>query len=78
MIKTEFYRTREDGVDLYKIYSDKGVMIHCIEDGGMYEKTVNVLNHGFTFEETDQLIPEEIEAPEAINILFGRIPYEEG
>lgn len=75
MIKTDFYRTREDGVDLYRTYSDQNVLIHCNEDGGDYEEAVNVQNSGFTFFETDIPIPEESEEisdTEALNIIMGR------
>lgn len=73
MIKTDFFRTREDGVDLYRTYSDQGVKIHCNEDGGDYDEAVNVQNSGFTFYETDIPIEEEeITDTEALNIIMGR------
>lgn len=73
MIKTDFFRTREDGVDLYRTYSDQNVKIHCNEDGGDYDDAVNVLNSGFTFYETDIPIEsEELSDTEALNILLGR------
>ena len=73
MIKQDFYRTREDGVDLYRTYSDQNVKIHCNEDGGDYDEAVNVQNSGFTFYETDIPIEdEEITDTEALNIIMGR------
>jgi len=73
MIKTDFFRTREDGVDLYRTYSDQGVLIHCNEDGGDYDEAVNVQNSGFTFYETDIPIEsEELTDTEALNIIMGR------
>ena len=73
MLKTEFFKTREDGVDLYRTYSDKNVKIHCNEDGGTYDEAVNVQNSGFTFYETEEPIePEEISDTEALNIIMGR------
>ena len=73
MLKTEFFKTREDGVDLYRTYSDQNVKIHCNEDGGDYDEAVNVQNSGFTFYETEEPIePEEISDTEALNIIMGR------
>lgn len=59
MIITEFYRTREDGIPLYKTYSDKCVKIRCVEDNSLYDDAINVRNSGCTFVETD--IPTDID-----------------
>ena len=73
MIRTDFFRTREDGVDLYRTYSDKKVMIVCDQNGNEYEEAVNVQNSGYTYTETDIPIPsEEITDTEALNIIMGR------
>lgn len=73
MIKTEFYRTREDGVDLYRTYSDRGVRIVCDQTNGEYDEVVNTQNSGHTYTETDTpIISEEITDTEALNILMGR------
>lgn len=73
MIKTDFFRTREDGVSLYRTYSDNNVKIRCNEDGGDYDEAVNIQNSGFTFYETDIPIESpEISDTEALNILLGR------
>lgn len=58
MIQTEFYRTREDGVGLYRTYSDEGMKIQC-SDGGLYDECVNVLNAPYTYTETIIPIPRE-------------------
>ena len=39
MIKTEFYMTRYDGVELYRTYSDEGYYIE--RDGVIYEEAVD-------------------------------------
>lgn len=39
MIKTEFYMTRFDGVELYRTYSDEGYYIE--RDGVIYEEAVD-------------------------------------
>ncbi len=60
-IKTEFYRTREDGVTLVRTYSD---INHYIErDGVVYSEAIDPEELGRTYTETDQLI-EEMEEPE--------------
>ncbi len=56
MIITEFVGTREDGVNLYCRYSDKGVMLLQIETGIIYGDPVDVENAPYTYEETDILI----------------------
>lgn len=73
MIINEFYRDREDGVKLYRTYSDKGMMILQEQTGDMYGEAVDVENSGYTYIETDMPIEsEEITDSEALNILLGR------
>ena len=57
MIIREFYRTREDGVNLYLTYSDQGLRIRQIETGHIYDEAIDIENANFTYEETDQLVP---------------------
>lgn len=59
MVKTELYKTREDGVKLYRSYSDSGMMIRQVETGILYEEAVDVEGTGHTYEETDT--PVEVE-----------------
>ena len=60
-IKTEFFRTREDGVRLVRTYSD---INHYIErDGVVYGEAIDPEELGRQYTETDQLI-EEVEEPE--------------
>lgn len=59
MLKKEFYRQREDGVNLYKTYSDVGFYIRQVETGVEYEEAIDVENAPYTYEETDKLIPIE-------------------
>lgn len=51
MVITEFFRTREDGVNLYRTYSDKGFMIE--RDGSLYEEAIDPENSGRKYTETD-------------------------
>ena len=55
----EFFETREDGVNLYRTYSDQGFMIRQIETGILYSEAIDVEDAQFTYEETDELIESE-------------------
>ena len=59
MIKREFYKTRSDGVNLYKTYSDNKYRIKQIETGNIYDEAIDIENAPYTYEETDMLIEEE-------------------
>ena len=59
MVKTEFYRTREDGVNLYRTYSDKQFKIHKIGTEEIYDASVDVENAPYEYEETDIKIDDE-------------------
>ena len=59
MIKREFYKTRSDGVNLYKTYSDNNYRIKQIETGNIYDEAIDIENAPYTYEETDMLIEEE-------------------
>ena len=73
MIINEFYREREDGVRLYRTYSDAGMMIQQEQTGAMYSEAVDVENSAYTYVETDTPIEsEDITDSEALNILLGR------
>lgn len=56
MIIREFFKTREDGVNLYRTYSDQGFMIRQIETGILYSEPIDVEDTPYTYEETDMLI----------------------
>jgi hypothetical protein len=59
MLKKEFYRTREDGVNLYRTYSDENFMIRQNETGNLYDEAIDVENAPYTYTETDIPIEEE-------------------
>lgn len=77
MIVVENLGAREDGVTLYRRYSDKGVMLLQVETGVMYEDPVDVENAPYTYEETDVYIEtedgvsgsEEISAEELMSLI---------
>ena len=60
MIIKEFYITRKDGVNLYRTYSDKGVVIHKVNTDEYYDEAIDIENAPYEYEETDQ----PIEIPE--------------
>lgn len=58
MIVKEFYRTREDGVNLYRTYSDEGLMIQKVGTDEIYDEAIDVESAPYTYEETN--IPIEV------------------
>lgn len=62
MIVKEEYRTREDGVRLYRTYSDIGNYIRQVETNVIYAEAIDVEGALFTYEETEDKIEiEQIE-----------------
>lgn len=60
MIIRELYRTREDGVNLYRTYSDAGFTI-IRNDGIEYDEAIDVEDAPYTYTESTNMIetPEE-------------------
>mgnify|MGYP004483124247 FL=1 len=58
MIVREWYKTREDGVELWRTYSDAGYLIRQVETGTEYSEAVDVANAPYTYAETETKIPE--------------------
>jgi hypothetical protein len=56
MIKREFYRTREDGVNLYRTYSTDGFKIRKVGTDEIYEEAIDVGSAPFVYQETQELI----------------------
>lgn len=69
-IITEYYKTRRDGVNLYRTYSDAGRTV-VREDGAVYAEAVDVENSGHSYTEGDYLPDEELTAEEALAIITG-------
>jgi hypothetical protein len=62
MIIKEYYRTREDGVNLYRTYSDANFKIQKVGTNEVYDEAIDVQNAPYTYEETTEPIePIEIE-----------------
>lgn len=81
MIRKEFYRTRNDGVNLYKTYSDENLKIKQIETDIIYDKAIDIKNAPYTYEETNEPIEEEEKTEielkaEAYDIITGKVDYE--
>ena len=56
MIVREFYMTREDGVSLYRTYSDTYNYIRKVETNEVYVDAVDVEGAPYTYEETEDVI----------------------
>lgn len=80
MIVKEFFMTREDGVNLYRTYSDQGFMLRQIETGILYGEPIDIEDAPYTYKETDELIekdgrykptlaPDEISAEEFLALI---------
>ena len=59
MIIKEFYKTREDGVNLYRFYSDGGFQIRQVETDAIYDEAIDVETANFTYEETEEKVKAE-------------------
>ena len=53
MIKKDFYRTRNDGVRLFKSYSDQKLYIKKIGTEEVYSEAIDVENAPYVYIETD-------------------------
>lgn len=69
MIVREFYRTRKDGVNLYRTYSDEGRDIIQNETGIVYSEAIDVETAPYTYTESDE--DKELTAEEAIAVIMG-------
>ena len=58
MIVREFYKTREDEVNLYRTYTDENYKIRQIETGAIYDEAIDVENAEYTYEETEEKVEE--------------------
>ena len=65
MIVKEFYRTRKDGVNLYRTYSDKSLVIHKVGTEEYYYEAIDIEGAPYEYEETDK--PIEAETEEVVN-----------
>lgn len=74
MVITEYFKTRKDGVKLYRTYSDKNYKILQVETGIQYDEAIDIENAPYTYEETDvlvKLVYKKEQCAEAARILLG-------
>ena len=57
MIIKEHYKTREDGVNLYKTYSDADLMIQKVGTDEVYSEAIDIEGAPYSYEETDIPVP---------------------
>jgi hypothetical protein len=55
-IVKEFYITRNDGVNLYRTYSDENYKIKKVGTDEVYDEAVDVENSNFEYEETTEKV----------------------
>ena len=58
MVAKEFYRVRQDGVSLYRTFSDNGFLIQKVGTNEIYEEAIDVQTAEFIYEETLQKVGE--------------------
>ena len=56
MINKEFYRTREDGIALFRTFSTDNLYIRKLGTEEMYEEAIDVENAPYEYEETGEVI----------------------
>ncbi len=56
----EFYKTRPDGVNLYRSYSDTGLQIRKVETDEIYDEAIDVETAQFSYEETEIVIDDGV------------------
>ena len=56
MIVREFYRVREDGINLYRTYSNEDYKIKQVETDIIYDEAIDIEDSNYTYIETDEKI----------------------
>ena len=75
-IVKEFYKERNDGVKLYRTYSDENYMIRKVGTEEIYEEAIDVESASYEYEETNELIEGASETDlkaQAYDILVGEV-----
>ena len=76
MIVKQFYGTRDDNINLYRIYSDTNHYIKQEQTNAVYEDVIDVEDAPYTYVETEDLIPmpepTQEERNTALNIMMGQ------
>ena len=66
MIIRELYRTREDGVRLFRSYSNEGFKIKQLETGDIYDDAIDVESANYTYEEVEEKV--EVREPDELDV----------
>lgn len=74
MIVREEFRTRGDGVKLFRTYSDEGKGVLQNETGIVYSEAIDVENAPYTYTEVEE--DRELTAEEALEIILGGEPHD--
>ena len=56
MIIREFYKMREDGINLYKTYSDSNVVIRKVNTNEKYNIAIDIEGVEYEYIETNEII----------------------
>lgn len=75
MIVREHYKTRSDGVELWRTYSDAGYLIRQVETGAEYSEAIDIADAPYTYTETDKLDVSGIEpipAERGMEYVYGQ------
>jgi hypothetical protein len=59
MVVKEFYKTRKDGVNLYRNYSDKNLRIQKVSTDEIYDEAIDIENAPYLYVETTEKIEVE-------------------
>ena len=72
MIVREEYKTRSDGVKLFRTYSDENRKMIQNETGIVFSEAIDVENAPYTYCESTEVIEvEEMTAEEALALILG-------
>ena len=77
MIITEYFKTRSDGVKLFRTYSDAGMELLQNETGIKYAEAIDIDGAPYTYTETEEFIEsaaamsESEEKARAYDVLMG-------
>jgi hypothetical protein len=72
MIVREEYKTRSDGVKLFRTYSDENRKMIQNETGIVFTEAIDVENAPYTYSESTEVIEaDEMTAEEALALILG-------
>ena len=55
MVVVEFWRTKKDGTNLYRTYSDEGKKIAKVGTDEVYDEAIDIEESDYIYEETDEM-----------------------